>query len=747
MKNNQWLPFVWAAFVVVFLVALFSIIQVGHKYIGKNYLDTEEFKVEINSFYEYIGPTVLNPMDPEEMKKRIPVAQHEIEEHRTRFGSLSEQVVSIREQYEERINEAEHEQHEDEVNEVVEILKKERDKKIADIKKNFEDDDHVAAKIRAEKSKVIDQYMENTSYSNRWSIPVSYQFKDVETGETYSSGSIDVPAAYKKTFNEKNGYFRAGSILSNEAYGYEVQEVIGVSGSYARDETVSEVPGSYIAGETFRLYEGTVIIPKEALKEGYLGVRISEYNKVKTILYMLWVLGLISFLIVLTKFPFKKEWVTENRFVPIYNRLKIDTKIIFLLISFSITFSFIETNAGRYGYYFRLAHASEWLDRAFIFTLAVLALVLTVFQLVNLIERLKHKEMLKQELKDSYTNKIWTALREMFLIRSIGVQTIILLVGVFLAGFGLLAVFIEPHNIVVYMPAALFVGLPVLYILLRRTAYLNRIMKSTEAMAQGRLHDEIRVEGKSPLAAHAVNLNNLREGVRTSMTEQAKSERLKTELITNVSHDLRTPLTSIITYTDLLKAADLSDEERLKYVDIVDKKSQRLKTLIEDLFEVSKMASGNLELHKQRVDLTQLLQQALAEHEEEVSESGLDFRASLPEAPLVALVDGQRWWRVLDNLIVNAIKYSLPGTRVYITLREVNGNAEFVLKNITKYELDENVNELFERFKRADTSRHTDGSGLGLAIAQSIVDMHEGNMNIEVDGDLFKVSVTIPMIY
>ena len=185
------------------------------------------------------------------------------------------------------------------------------------------------------------------------------------------------------------------------------------------------------------------------------------------------------------------------------------------------------------------------------------------------------------------------------------------------------------------------------------------------------IHKEIDIEGKSPLAEHAKNLNNLREGVHISMTEQAKSERLKTELITNVSHDLRTPLTSIITYTDLLKKEDITAEERTKYVDILDKKSQRLKTLIEDLFEVSKMASGNLELNKQRVDMTQLLQQALAEHEEEISKSGLDFRVNFPDSALVAYVDGKRWWRVLDNLIVNAIKYTLPGTRVYITLRKV----------------------------------------------------------------------------
>lgn len=227
------------------------------------------------------------------------------------------------------------------------------------------------------------------------------------------------------------------------------------------------------------------------------------------------------------------------------------------------------------------------------------------------------------------------------------------------------------------------------------------------------------------------------------MSEQAKSERLKTELITNVSHDLRTPLTSIITYTDLLKNPDLTDEQRKQYIDVLDKKSARLKTLIEDLFEVSKMASGNIEITKQKLDLTQLVQQAIGEHEEAFSLSNLELRILMPEEPLYAYVDGQKMWRVIDNLIVNTLKYSLEGTRVYVTLKQIGSNIEFSVKNVSKYELNENVQELTERFKRADASRHTDGSGLGLAIAQSIVDLHNGRLTVEVDGDLFKVTVTI----
>jgi len=231
------------------------------------------------------------------------------------------------------------------------------------------------------------------------------------------------------------------------------------------------------------------------------------------------------------------------------------------------------------------------------------------------------------------------------------------------------------------------------------------------------------------------------------MHEQAKSERLKTELITNVSHDLRTPLTSIITYTDLLKKSNLSEEERQQYIHILDKKSERLKVLIEDLFEVSKMASGNIELQRSRVDLTQLIQQAVGEHKEDLIQSRLDLRMAMPHEPIYAYVDGQKWWRLIDNLIVNVLKYALEGTRVYVTLkRTADGDAELTVKNVAKYEINEDAEELFERFKRADASRHTEGSGLGLAIAQSIVDLHGARMTIDVDGDLFKVTVRISAV-
>ena len=338
------------------------------------------------------------------------------------------------------------------------------------------------------------------------------------------------------------------------------------------------------------------------------------------------------------------------------------------------------------------------------------------------------------------------SLEGFFLKRSIGVQTLILLIVVFFWGFGTMMVFWQPAVIIVWIPATLLIGIPVLIVLLKRMAYLNRVMVKTEEMAKGVIGNKIEEKGKSPIAEHAASLNQLRDRIKSSHSEQAKSERLKTELITNVSHDLRTPLTSIITYTDLLKNPNITDEERASYIAILDKKSMRLKTLIEDLFEVSKMATGNIELDKRKVDLTQLLQQAIAEHQEDIDKSGLEYRVTIGTKPIMSYVDGQKWWRVLDNLIINTLKYALPNTRVYINLDQVDGEAVFVIKNIAKYELGNDINELTERFKRADTSRHTDGSGLGLAIAQSIVDLHGGSLRMEVDGDLFKVIVKIAAI-
>ncbi len=733
MKNKVFLV-IWATLVTIMLLASLSFVRQGTGLIGKGFSDSDDMKWRLDEFYDVIGPSVLNPINIEEAKKKITVSESEIEEHRTRYGTLADQLANIHDQYAQRIADAK-----DASNDLLrETLIEERDMKLEDIRKNFEGNGHVEAKIRKTKEKVLENYL-NEIRNKSYSIHVAYKLKNIETGETFSKGDISKPAVYKKNFNANSDYLKVSSLPGR--YSEWTTPYI----NYYEDAHVSDEEITAMANPV-QSFEGVVIVPKAAFeKGGALYAQYKDFNRGKYGMYAFWILGLLALIALLTVMKFQKEWVTGTPIADWYAEVKIDVKAATLFMSALILVRYI--NSESYNLLNLFTHQSLerwviWLGTFFI--VGVIMTALLAFQLVNSVERWKREGVLAKDIKNSFTIQFLKALGEMFLKKSIGVQSFILLIGFFLAGIGLVGGFIDPFFFVVYVACVLFLGLPALYIFIRRSAYLNRIIIDTEKMAAGHLNEDIKVQGRSPLAEHAKNLNNLREGVRVSMTEQAKSERLKTELITNVSHDLRTPLTSIITYTDLLKDETITPEERAKYVDILDKKSQRLKTLIEDLFEVSKMASGNLELHKQRVDLTQLLQQALAEHAEEIANSGLDFRTTLPDDMLIAHLDGQRWWRVLDNLIVNAVKYSLPGTRVYVTLRKVGETAEFIVKNITKYELGENVDELFERFKRADTSRHTDGSGLGLAIAQSIADMHGGQMKIDLDGDLFKVTVTVP---
>ena len=348
--------------------------------------------------------------------------------------------------------------------------------------------------------------------------------------------------------------------------------------------------------------------------------------------------------------------------------------------------------------------------------------------------------------RNALAMRLYRTVREAFLSLRVGVQAVLLFAAVFGLGFTMCAALsIGPYESPVpYMLPVAAVTAVILFYVLRQAGYLNRLLEAARAHAAGQFAGDVPVRGRSAIAELAGHWNRLRQIAETSRASEMRSERLKTELITNVSHDLRTPLTSVITYVDLLKNPDLTEEERSNYIGIIDRKSKRLKALIDDLFEATKMASGSVELNRERIDLTQLIEQALAESGAKDGAAGIEFRVRLPEKPVYAHVDGQKMWRVFDNLISNMIRYSLEGTRAYITLGRADGKAEIAFKNVSKYELGDDVDELLERFKRGDASRHTEGSGLGLAIAKSIVDLHGGSLELEVDGDLFKVTVRLP---
>jgi len=275
---------------------------------------------------------------------------------------------------------------------------------------------------------------------------------------------------------------------------------------------------------------------------------------------------------------------------------------------------------------------------------------------------------------------------------------------------------------------------------------IRRLEQGAREVAEGKYYPQLDA-GSGELGNIAVSINNISAGINTAVEERMKSERLKTELITNVSHDIRTPLTSIITYTDLLDHEGLDCERAPEYLDVLKQKSLRLKTLTEELFEAAKAATGNIDVNLTELDIVSLINQVLGELDSAVKSSGLDLRVNLPEK-LLARADGRLMQRVMENLFSNVFKYSMPGSRVYLDADQTDPYyLRLNLKNISSQELNFDPSELTERFKRGDDSRSDGGSGLGLSIVQSFMDAQGGRFDVSIDGDLFKATVVLPVPY
>lgn len=285
------------------------------------------------------------------------------------------------------------------------------------------------------------------------------------------------------------------------------------------------------------------------------------------------------------------------------------------------------------------------------------------------------------------------------------------------------------------------------YYMLRNAIQQNKILEGVNKIAEGNLAFKIDTDGFYGVNKSFANaVNNIGDGLHYAVDENTKNERMKADLITNVSHDIKTPLTSIINYVNLIKMEDIENERLKEYVDILDSKAQRLKQLTEDLVEASKISSGNIELHMQCIDFVELVYQTGGEFNEKFENKDLTTITKLPKEPVYIMADGRRIWRVVENLYNNVAKYALAHTRVYVTVEATETEMEFSIKNISEQEIKVDTTELTERFIRGDTSRSTEGSGLGLSIAKNLTGLMGGSFSIGLDGDLFKVSVCFPRI-
>lgn len=303
-----------------------------------------------------------------------------------------------------------------------------------------------------------------------------------------------------------------------------------------------------------------------------------------------------------------------------------------------------------------------------------------------------------------------------------------------------------------FTPLAPFVFVAILILSARWIGRYDQVRQGIDEARQGNFNHRVPVEeGETgELAWMARSINEISDASKAAVEKEGRNQRLKTELISNVSHDLKTPLTSIIAYIDLLKTEGLDSPEAAKYLEVLDQKTNRLKQLTEDLFEAAKASSGDMPVRLEAIEMVSVVRQALGEMSSRVEEAGLDFILTTPEEKYYAAADGQLMWRVMENLISNAVKYALPGSRVYIDLstrtNKKNENPMVVLemKNISKDPLNISPAELMERFTRGDESRTSDGSGLGLAITKDLMKLQKGWFDIRIDGDLFKAVVLIP---
>lgn len=283
-----------------------------------------------------------------------------------------------------------------------------------------------------------------------------------------------------------------------------------------------------------------------------------------------------------------------------------------------------------------------------------------------------------------------------------------------------------------------------MFVFCSMAAQMQRLKEGGERLAQGDLNYKLDVQRMFPFfRTHGENLNRISDGLSIALEQKMKSEHLKTELITNVSHDIKTPLTSIINYVDLLKKEN-PQGQAAEYIAVLDRQSRRLKKLTEDLVEASKASTGNLKVALAPTDMGELVTQAVAEYEEKLADACLTAVVNGGDTPLFAMLDGNLTWRVLSNLLSNACKYSQPHTRVYIDIKKEKDAVLLSMKNTARDALNIPAEELMERFVRGDSSRHTEGSGLGLNIAQSLVGLQKGKFSLEIEGDLFKAFVAFP---
>lgn len=692
-------------------------------YVSSNRMNTVD-----NIFYEMNNNVVESVYLKENLADFKPtkiedISPDQVEIYRQRYGDLGTQILDIKSQYQERLDLAVEEK-------TKETLQKERDDKIKAIVENFTDDEAVKKKIIDEEMAYIKKNKKTIEedikpYLSDANELYHYFFKDTQTGDVYTNVEGLNKYSTETEVREKLKSQAVGKVKNFE-YGINLYNFIKPEATQSGlfQTSVANLKGSYV-------------IPKGS----FLDTKIKEQEKEAEFFSKLIYVGIFSMLIGIGILYF---YVNSKMLIDFMNKIPLDVAIVVFL-----GLGFVAAAQALVIYPYNIGNnLSNMRMLVGPVVIGFVCLLISFIMLKVLWQKLlpKYRKVdLKEIWQESASYKIYEKIISIFNKLPFSSKIVVIFLVVVANLFALFILrrmyFSSFYRMILLgvMVVVILVEIRLVYLALKRTKKIMEQSKNWMVEYDQPVSKDISLK---ELDRELTQLNKL---IETSQKDTVQSEMLKTELLTNVSHDLRTPLTSIITYGDLLKQESLTDDNRKEYIEIINKKAQRMKHLIDDLFEVTKMNNGEIILDKSEVNLTQLLQQSVSEYSEEFEDHHLKFIFNKPEEAINLPLDGERMWRVFDNIFGNAIKYSMPETRVYLKLEKQNDMTKIELKNISQHELNEEADQLMEKFKRGDSSRHTEGSGLGLAIINSIVSLHDGNIDIQVDGDLFKLTIYLPL--
>ena len=559
-----------------------------------------------------------------------------------------------------------------------------------------------------------------------------------------------------KYYSDKNVYYEIYDVRNDKTYSnYKNQAVfaVGTDEYYDHFEKSSidpETGKEYIYHEAECVGKAKIYVAKDMHKNDIFSVvcKIIEIGFSLRFVLVFILLFALSFLIALWCYLFcvtgrSKDGTLKLNYL---DKLPFDIYTLFMIFAAVQSILAVDFLAGDM--------ASDVLS---IFLIGTLDYFLGLSYLLSFANRIKNGTLIKNNIiyyilrfSGKEIKGFFNFIKYVFSNLNLVQKTVtVLIIGIIIETIGVIFAFNIFYS---FEPDIFIVGLVLLNIVfvvfsLYLAVIMQKIKLGGEKIAGGELEHKIDTTYMlGDFKSFSQSLNNINDGLQNAVNEKIKSERFKTELITNVSHDIKTPITSIINYVDLIKKEDCDNQKINEYIEVLDRQSLRLKKLVEDLVEASKASTGNLSVNLTECDVGVLLSQTVGEFEEKLNKAGIAPVLNVPKESIKVLADGRHLWRVFDNLMNNVCKYALQGTRVYLDVRSINNNAEITFRNISKFELNVSEVELMERFVRGDSSRNTEGSGLGLSIAKSLIELQNGNLSLSIDGDLFKVKIELPLI-